>query len=519
MNPKLAACGRLALAAVATLAIALTATSTARSAGITRAQVWTAQTRAAVREAATERAIPAGRYPRISKDGAWRVAGPSGWASGYAAGILWLEYQTTRQRWWRAHALSREAAIASEPLTADSLNLGVRYYPTFARGFALTGEARLKTIALRAARTLAARYSPTVGALRSRPATDFNVVVDSVMNLPLLYWAVEHGGPPEWSQIAHQHALTLARDFIRADGSTYHLVLYDEATGAVKEKTTADGFAPESMWARGQAWAICGFAACYRKSGDPLLLDAAHRVADRYLADLPDDLVPYWDFRDTAIPASSRDSSAAAIAASGLIDLATTDPDPLLRLKYATSARAILAALSARPYISLGINPALLIRATGFYWRGETRVGASWGDYFYLQALLRLRQLPARHPAFPVARARAGEGDARLAVDGKLDTCWTSSGREHLDLRLEAPARVGAVRLALLHGDRGAARLRILVSEDGIHWSTVKVTMSSGETTGFELYDFPRHEARWVRIACSGTSMSDRNAVAEAEVY
>jgi unsaturated chondroitin disaccharide hydrolase len=503
----------------ATLVLCFAFPASTSGAGLTRAQARTIQARTAVREAATERSVPVGKYPMLSPDRQWRLVGPSGWAGGYAAAILWLEYQTGGQGWWRHHALSREAAIGRQRLTPDSLNLGPRFYPTFARGYILTGSGSLKTIGVRAAQCLAARSSPTVGALRSRPEPGFNVIIDSLMNLPLLFWAADRGGPSEWAQIARQHALTIARDFIRPDGSTYHMVIYDEATGAVEQKTSTDGYGPESMWARGQAWAIWGFAACYRESGDAAFLEAAHRVADRYLADLPADLVPYWDFRDPDIPAAPRDSSAAAIAASGLLDLAVTDPDPELRSTYASAAREILAALSAPPYVSLRANPALLLRATVNYRKGQTRVGAAYGDYFYLQALLRLRLLPPNTAALRVVRVRASTGDASLAVDGSTGTAWSSIGRQSLDLRLAAPGPVKGVRLALLDGDRRAANLRIFVSLDGWHWTLVKRTMSSGDTSGFEFYDFARRSARWIRIECSGTSTGRRNEVAEAQIY
>ena len=509
------------------MALALVAASAvlcphARADGITPAQVRAAQKGAAVRLAATERSVRPGRYPAYSTDAGWRTASPLGWASGYAPGLLWLEYQRTGLPWWRLHAVSRQEAIGSLLLTPDTLNLGSLFYPTFARGYKLTGSEDMRRAAMYGAVCMAARYDPTVGAMRSRRASDyngdFNLIIDSIMKVSLLYWGVENGGPAEWGEIARRHALTMARDFVRPDGSTYHLVNYDEATGAVKERTTSAGFAPESTWARGQAWAIYGFTTAYEKSHDPVLLATARRVADRYLAALPSDLVPFWDFDDPSIPASPRDTSAAGIAASGLVELALIDPDPASRLKYSDAAHDILAALWTPTYASLGANPAVLLHASWSYRTQLYDVGAAYGDYFFLEALLRLRMLDPGVSPLTVRRVRASAGDGRLATDGLLETVWTTKGAQHLDLRVPSFQRVSGVSVALSKGDRRAAPLRILVSADGSHWRVATQTMSSGETTRFELYDFSRR-ARWIRVEFSGTSLGRGNTVAEVRVY
>ena len=422
-----------------------------------------------------------------------------------------MEYQTTGERWWRNHALTRQQAIGAQTVTSDTLNLGSLYYATFARGHKLTGKAALKEVALHAATCMAARYSPVVGAMRSRPSGDhFNIIMDSIMKLPLLYWGAENGGPPEWADVAHQHALTMARDFIRADGSTYHVVNYDEATGAVTEKTTSAGIAPESMWARGQAWAVNGFATGYRKSGDPVLLEAARMVADRYLADLPADLVPYWDFRDPAIPDSPRDSSAAAIAVSGLVDLAVIDPDPARRLTYADAAREHPRRACRTPtYASLGSNPALLRRATVSYWREQTNVGAAYGDYFYLEALLRLRMLP---PAVPPADRSAAPAPARAMAGSPPMAGRTPCGRRRATSAsiCASPSfrprlRPYSSRCSRATGEPPRCKHPRLEGRFALE-RRVKATMSSGETAGFELYDFARRTAR----GCASSSRAPR---------
>ncbi len=164
--------------------------------------------------------------------------------------------------------------------------------------------------------------------VRSRRTPDgFFVNVDSLMDLHLLWWGAANGGSRAWREIARSHALTVARDLVRTDGSTCHVVLYDELSGEVLERRRGQGYSADSMWARGQAWAIDGFADAYRETRDPRCSRPSRRVADRYLLDLPEDWVPFWDFDAPGVPAEPRDSSAAAVAASGLIDLALLEPN------------------------------------------------------------------------------------------------------------------------------------------------------------------------------------------------
>ena len=144
--------------------------------------------------------------------------------------------------------------------------------------------------------------------------------------------------------------------------------------------------------------------------------------------------------------------------------------------------------------------------------------GLAYGDAFFLEALLRLRRADPGVPALPVLRARADKGDPAAAVDDDLETSWTSRGRATLDVRLSGVSEVGAVRVALAAGDRLAALLRVAVSEDGRHWSTVARTVTSGETAGFETLDFGATPALWVRVTCDGTTTGAVNRISEVRV-
>ncbi len=388
------------------------------------------------------------------------------------------------------------------------------------RGYRLTGDRELRKVALRAAWSLAARYSPSVGLVRSRPSPrGFLVNVDSLMDLQLLWWGAANGGSRAWADVARRHALTAARDFVRPDGSTCHLVLYDEFTGEVLERRRGQGYSADSMWARGQAWAIYGFADAYRRTRDPRLLDVVRRVADRYLADLPADWVPFWDFDAPRVPHEPRDSSAAAVAASGLIDLSLLEPSATRAALYAAAARATLGALACEPYSSFGEVPSVLTRGTLDFWSGTIDRGLVFGDYFYLEAMLRLRRLAPQARQAAVARSRASAGDPALAVDGDPGTTWTTTGHQWLDLDLGSARSVAAVRVAIRGGSSRAAKLRILTSADRKDWTLARQTMTSGETSGFEVYDFSPRQARWVRLECFGTTLGAGNKVNEVEVY
>ena len=468
---------------------------------------------------ATEERSPRRRYAYYTLDDvAWKYAGPAGWASGYVPGALWSGYQMTGDRWWLDHAVSRQRAIGEEDITVDSLNLGALFYPSFARGYALTGDPELRRTALGAARTMALRYDPIVGAMLSRPHEEFNVIIDSLMKSQLLWWAAKNGAGPDYADIARQHALTIARDFVRADGSTWHIVFYDSLTGGVTRRDQGSAWSADSTWARGQAWAILGFSAAYRETSDPRFLAAARKCTDWYLAHLPADNVPFWDFQDPAIPDAPRDSSSAAIAASGMIDLALAEPSAVRRAAYLDAARGVLSSLMSPAYFSTGANPAVLLHGTYLWRSGIVDRGLAYGDAFFVEALLRLRRADPRVRELEVVRARADKGTPAGALDGDLGTSWVSRGMASLDLRLSEPQEVAAVRIALAGGDRRAALLRVSVSQDGARWRRVLRTMTSGETAGLETLDFAATPARWVRVSCSGTTAGPVNRLAEVRV-
>jgi hypothetical protein len=190
--------------------------------------------------------------------------------------------------------------------------------------------------------------------------------------------------------MAVSHALNTREQHVRADGSTYHLVNYDPATGAVQSKGTVQGYSAESTWSRGQAWAVYGFTMAYRETGDPRFLETARATADYFIGHLPADHVPPWDFQAPPVPTPPRDSSAAAIAAAGLLELSRLEPDAGRRQHYFATAQSILLSLSSPAYLAEGTpSQSVLLHGTRNKPSGSYDTGLIWGDYYFLEALLR----------------------------------------------------------------------------------------------------------------------------------
>jgi len=240
-------------------------------------------------------------------------------------------------------------------------------------------------------------YNPKVETILSWPiyVKEFgphNTIIDNMMNLELLFWASKNGGSKNLYDIAVKHATTTMNNHFRKDYSCYHVVLYDSATGKKIKGVTHQGFNDSSMWARGQSWAIYGFTMCFRETSDPKFLDFAQKVADIYLKNLPQDLIPKWDFN---APANApKDASAACITASALIELSSYVSDKEMAAMYLKKAQKMLENLSTARYQSRKKNSAFLLHSTGNK-PANIEIDASiiYTDYYYLEALLRLKKL------------------------------------------------------------------------------------------------------------------------------
>jgi unsaturated chondroitin disaccharide hydrolase len=343
---------------------------------------------------AASASIASNRYPNwTGSTGAWSTTDATAWTSGFFPGSLWLLYERTGDVHWKTAAESRLVALETQKYDTSTHDVGFEIFPSFGNGQRLTGSDAYRQVVLTAAGSLATRYSATVGAIKSwngPTSSDFRVIIDNMMNLEILFWGARNGGDSAWYAIAVTHALTTRQQHVRSDGSTYQVVNFDPATGQVKSKTTHQGYDDESTWSRGQAWAVHGFTMCYRESGDPRFLDTARLVADFFLAHLPADFVPFWDLELPTTTGEPRDSSAAAVAAAGLVELSQLDPDSVRAQGYLNAARAILTSLSSSAYLAESTsNAAILLHGTQNRPSGNFDTGLVYGDYYFLQAMHR----------------------------------------------------------------------------------------------------------------------------------
>lgn len=369
---------------------------------------------------------PLDGYPRVTaSDGSWRTTSEREWTSGFFPGELWYMYQLTGDAYWRAKAEAFTAGLEPTKRMTSTHDLGFMIFDSFGAEYRLTGDDHARQVVLDASRSLATRFSPRVGAIKSwdvEGATDrrrtwqYPVIVDNLMNLEMLFWAGAHGGDTAWRGMAERHAVKSAGAHVRVDGSTAHVALFDPRTGALRGTTTWQGYSDSSVWARGQAWAIYGLGTAYRETGRPDLLAGARRVADWYLAHVTADGVPYWDFRDPAIPNAPRDASAAAIAASALLQLAQAKGLPAAdAARYRAGAARILVTLCSR-YLTRGTGMESIVRhAVGGKPQGvEIDVGLVYADYYLIEALMRWQGIDVRggRVAQPAAANGVQVGDA-----------------------------------------------------------------------------------------------------------
>jgi unsaturated chondroitin disaccharide hydrolase len=337
-------------------------------------------------------------FPRSIKKGEhkWSTSGISGWTSGFFPGMLWYlyEYSGDEKILEAAKAYSQNLKPIKE-LDWNTHDLGFMMYCSVGNGYRLTGNEEYKEWLLQTADSLAALYNPHVGTILSWPwmkrkrGWPHNTIIDNMLNLELLFWAAKNGGSKELYDMAVTHALTTIENHFRDDFSTYHVVVYDEQSPMVLQKITDQGFSDESVWARGQAWAIYGFTMCYRETGMTEFKEAAIRASDFYLNNLPSDYVPYWDFKLPSFTGEERDVSAAAIAASAFIELATLVEEKELEQKYLQAATNTLKSLSSN-YLSK-TTMAILDHSVGSKPHdSEVDVPIIYADYYYVEALTRL---------------------------------------------------------------------------------------------------------------------------------
>ncbi|MDR6551571.1 glycoside hydrolase family 88 protein [Paenibacillus qinlingensis] len=338
-------------------------------------------------------------FPHASVGGEYKLEPAYWWTAGFWPGLLWLLYRDTKDEGLKQLAESCEQQL--DQVVTDYYRLdhdiGFMWTLTSVANYKLTGADDSKRRALLAANLLAARFNVKGNYIRAwnpwREGEDNAgwAIIDCMMNLPLLHWASLTTGDPRFKEIAVRHANMAVEHFIRPDGSVNHIVIFDPATGEKLSVNGGQGFAPESAWSRGTAWAIYGMSLSYKYTGDEKYLQAAKRAAHFFLANLPEDHVPHWDFRlPDGIPAY-RDSSAGACAACGLLLIAEQVNSQEASL-YREAGERILHSL----YTNYGAwdsetEEGLVTHGTSHYPEGKNiDVPLIYGDYYFVEGLSRL---------------------------------------------------------------------------------------------------------------------------------
>ncbi len=348
--------------------------------------------------AGTSRLAAAARdFPHIVDHGTWQFTPDGVWTGGFWAGCLWLAAQHGGPATLRVQAIAATERLLPHVHAARNHDLGFMFYPSAVAAWRATDDGRYLEAAKTAARSLAAQFDAHAGYI---PGWGFfggedwrgSVLVDTLMNLPLLVLAARHGGDAGLLKVVRAQVATTLGHHLRADGSVYHVYRFDPATGAALGGATYQGLAADSAWSRGQAWAITGLAILAGMLGDGTYRAASARVADYFVAHLPADGVPPWDFKAPA--GAPKDASAGAIAAYGMLRLHELTHEQ----RWLGAALRLVRALHDSCE-NQGDDPGLLLHATADLPHGLGVDGTTmYGDYYWFKTLVRLRQvLTTRH--------------------------------------------------------------------------------------------------------------------------
>jgi rhamnogalacturonyl hydrolase YesR len=321
------------------------------------------------------------------------------WCSGFFGGSLWYLFEETKNPQLKSAAEKWTKAVEKEQYNTRTHDLGFMLYCPFGNGYRLTQNPDYKKVMLEGAKSLATRFNPKYGVIKSwdkHEGYDYPVIIDNMMNLEFLFWAARESNDKSFYNISISHADSTLKNHFRPDGSSYHVICYGEG-GKVLRKKTHQGYADESAWARGQAWAMYGYTVMYRETKLKRYLEQAEKIAKFYLnhPNLPKDKIPYWDFNALNIPNEERDASAAAITASALLELSKIVGGKKGQ-KYFKNAEEMLVSLSCDAYkAKIGTNNNfILMHSTGHKpGKSEIDVPLVYADYYYLEGLLRYQAL------------------------------------------------------------------------------------------------------------------------------
>jgi unsaturated chondroitin disaccharide hydrolase len=355
-----------------------------------------------------------GYYPVYTKKGKWKHEGPAWthWCDGFLPGLMWIFHRRAAesgaaQSFWMEKAIEYTRPLEPRQFDRDVHDLGFIFLSSYYRWYQVSKDPKLNDVLVQAGRTLSQRFVEKGQYLRSFVSEE-SLFIDIMMNVGLVFYAARETGDRRLRDIAVRHALTTRRYLVRGDGSTAHEGIFDTETGEFLRHSTQQGWRADSCWSRGLAWSLYGFGSCYEYTRDPRFLDTAERCADYYLTHTNADGVPPWDFQAPEESRNMVDTSAAAIAASGLLRLCRMLPDPVKGLYYWSSALHILKSLCENYTAREDEQWEGILKGGVYHVHKKLGVNESvmWGEYFFCEAL----ENALRHTLSNQARRGNGKG-------------------------------------------------------------------------------------------------------------
>lgn len=339
-----------------------------------------------------------------SENGFYKPIPNNYWTCGFWTGEIWLSYEFSKDE--RLKIAGNEQINSfleriDKKIEVDHHDMGFLYSPSCVAGYKLTGNPKGREAAIKAADQLISRYQP-VGEFIQAWGTmnepgNYRLIIDCLLNLPLLYWASEETGDDKYRIIAEKHIHTAVANVVREDYSTWHTFFFNMETGAPDHGATCQGYRDGSAWARGQAWGVYGMALAYKYTGREEYIELFRRVVDYYLSHLPKDMIPYWDLEFTDGDNQPRDSSSASIVACGMLEMAKYLEEEEAE-HYRKLARQMIKSLYDNYAVKDSkISNGLVLHSTYCNsspyntcdHNGVDECNA-WGDYFYMEALTRM---------------------------------------------------------------------------------------------------------------------------------
>ncbi|NEW06329.1 glucuronyl hydrolase [Paenibacillus sp. SYP-B3998] len=342
-------------------------------------------------------------FPHVSENDRYLLNPNDDWTDGFWSGILWLCYEYTGDKTFQQAARQTVESFKlrlEKNVVLDHHDIGFLYSLSSKAQWMIEKDETARLLTLQAADVLLKRWRPKGQYIQAwGPEGDEQnggrIIIDCLMNLPLLYWAYDQTGEAKYKEVAVAHANLSRRYLVRGDDSSYHTFYFDPENGVPLHGGTAQGYHDGSTWTRGQAWGIYGFALSYRYTRDPLYLETSKRLARYFFERLPEDHVVYWDFNAPIHADTKRDSSASAIAVAGALELLEHLPAGDADRVFIEKAIELSMKGLVETYATIGKPD-----AQGFIERGSYSVRGGhapddymiWGDYYYLEALLRLEK-------------------------------------------------------------------------------------------------------------------------------